>query len=238
MTTLSIIIPVYNEEDTIISLLDKMAGLAVNCEVIVIDDGSTDTTQLLINSYKNLDLCLLRHPKRLGKGAAIQTGLRAATGKFVLIQDADLEYDPDDIIPLYKLITDNDSNVVFGVRNLSQQKLIIRMGNKLLTWATNRIYQQSIRDMTTCYKMLPRKLTEQLELKSNGFAVDAEITAKLFRTGAAIKELPISYTPRYNNKKLKIRDGIPLLWALLRYRFWNSSAYDPTMQRTAVDLAD
>ncbi len=237
-TTLSIIIPVYNEAETIITLLERLTKLTINIEVIVIDDSSTDTSRELIESFNYPNLRFLHHPKRLGKGAAIQTGLRAVTGDFVLIQDADLEYDPHDIVPLYELVANGDTNAAYGVRDFSRQKFIIRLGNRFLTWATNRIYSQSIRDMTTCYKMLPRSLIEQLKLKSNGFAIDAEITAKLFRAGASIREYPISYTPRYKNKKIKIRDGFPLLWALLRYRFWNGASYYPLIQHPAVDLVD
>lgn len=220
---ISIIIPLYNESETIHALIEKLHSLPLELEIIFVDDGSTDSSHELIKSLNHPDIRLLCHSQRAGKGAAVQTGLQAATGDIVVIQDADLEYEPNDIIPLINMIKSNQTQVVYGVRDLSSQKKIIRWGNFFLTWVTNTLYQQSIHDMTTCYKVMPRELMLKLELDAKGFMIDAEITAKLFRLGYAIAEFPINYFPRYENKKLKIHDGFPMLWGLLKYRFWTFS---------------
>lgn len=234
----SIIIPVFNESETIIYLIEKLLTLSIDIEIILIDDGSTDASRALMRSLNHPDIRLLYHSQRSGKGAAVQTGLQAATGDIVVIQDADLEYNPNDIIPLIRLIEHGKTDVVYGMRDLSQQKFIIRLGNKFLTWATNKIYRHSIVDMNTCYKVMSRKLMEQLGLESKGFAIDAEITAKLFRLGGTIDELPVRYNPRYKNKKLKIRDGIPMMWALLKYRFWTTSLHGSSVRQNATEIAE
>jgi len=175
----------------------------------------------MINSldcYPNIHF--LHHAQRIGKGAAIQTGLQVATGDIVVIQDADLEYDPADIIPLVKLIELGQTDVAYGIRDLSSQRAIIKFGNRFLTWVINKLYGRSILDMTSCYKAMRVDVMNDLELKSRKFSIDAEITTKLFRMGYPIAEIPISYEPRYINKKLKIRDGFPMLWTILKYRFW------------------
>lgn len=215
----TVIIPLYNESETILELLEKLHALTINIEIILVDDGSTDSSYELVKSLNHPEIRLLYHSKRTGKGAAVQTGLQAASGDIIVIQDADLEYDPNDIAPLVKMIESGQARVVYGVRDLSSQKMIIHLGNRFLTWVTNTLYGCSIRDMTSCYKVMSRDLMNQLQLESKGFSLEAEITSKLFRLGCSIAELPISYTPRYTNKKLKIRDGWPILWTLLRIRF-------------------
>ncbi len=190
-------------------------------EIILVDDGSTDSYRRTINSLDcHPNILFLHHAQRMGKGAAVQTGLQAATGDIVVIQDADLEYDPTDIIPLVKLIELGKADVAYGIRDLSSQRTIIKFGNRFLTWMINKLYGQSILDMTTCYKAMRIDIMNSLELKSRKFSIDAEITTKLFRIGYTIAETPISYKPRYINKKLKIWDGIPMLWTILKYRFW------------------
>jgi len=201
--------------------LNKILSLPIKKEIILVDDGSTDSYRRTIKSldcYPNIHF--LYHAQRMGKGAAVQTGLQAATGDIVVIQDADLEYDPDDIIPLVRLIELGKTDVAYGMRDLSSQRAMIRFGNRFLTWVINKLYGQSILDMTTCYKAMRVDIMNNLELKSRKFSIDAEITTKLFRMGYPIAEIPISYEPRYINKKLKIRDGFPMLWTILKYRFW------------------
>ncbi len=195
--------------------------MPIKKEIILVDDGSTDSYRRTINSLDcHPNILFLHHAQRMGKGAAVQTGLQAATGDIVVIQDADLEYDPADIIPLIKLIELGKADVAYGIRDLSSQRTIIKFGNRFLTWMINKLYGQSILDMTTCYKAMRIDVMNSLELKSRKFSIDAEITTKLFRIGYTIAETPISYKPRYVNKKLKIWDGIPMLWAILKYRFW------------------
>ncbi|MCF6258301.1 MAG: glycosyltransferase family 2 protein [Gammaproteobacteria bacterium] len=198
-----------------------MLSLPFKKEIILVDDGSTDSYRRTINSLDcHPNILFLHHAQRMGKGAAVQTGLQAATGDIVVIQDADLEYDPADIIPLVKLIELGKADVAYGIRDLSSQRTIIKFGNRFLTWMINKLYGQSILDMTTCYKAMRIDVMNSLELKSRKFSIDAEITTKLFRIGYTIAETPISYKPRYVNKKLKIWDGIPMLWTILKYRFW------------------
>lgn len=221
---ISIIIPLYNESETIYALLDELLSLPINCEIILVDDGSTDSSQQVIQSFKSPNIRLLHHLQRAGKGAAVQTGLQVATGDVVVIQDADLEYNPNDIVALVELIETGQTNAAYGVRDLSSQRKIIRLGNKFLTIMTNILYGHSIHDMTTCYKVMTRELMQSLDLESKGFAIDAEITAKVFKLGYSIAEHPIQYSPRYINKKLKIYDGFPMLWALLKYKFKNTLA--------------
>lgn len=231
----SIIIPLYNESETVHALVSKLLSLSIDLEIILVDDGSTDSSHKIIQSFDHSDIRLLYHSQRTGKGAAVQTGLLAATGDIVVIQDADLEYDPSDIIPLVSMIESGQANVVYGVRELHSQKMIIRLGNRFLTWVTNKLYNKSISDMTTCYKVMPLELMQQLDLESKGFAIDAEITAKLFRLGYSIAEHPINYTPRYENKKLKIVDGFPMLWVLLKCRIKKPSVVRDVMNEAVSE---
>ncbi|MCF6336539.1 MAG: glycosyltransferase family 2 protein [Gammaproteobacteria bacterium] len=207
-----------------------MLSLPFKKEIILVDDGSTDSYRRMVNSLSfHPNILFLHHVQRMGKGAAVQTGLQAATGDIVVIQDADLEYDPSDIIPLIKLIELEKADVAYGVRDLSSQRTIIKFGNRFLTWMINKLYGQSILDMTTCYKVMRIDVMNSLELKSRKFSIDAEITTKLFRVGYTIAETPISYEPRYVNKKLKIWDGVPMLWTMLKYRFWK-----PTVDKSFI----
>lgn len=234
--TLSIIIPVYNEEKTIATLLHQLSELeldGVEKEILIVDDGSTDGTSevitKLISSTKNLKY--MRHKKNKGKGAAVRTGLQTATGDYVIIQDADLEYNPKDIPYLLEPIMEGKSKVVYGTRlkrlpNFKRDERTFRffthyIGNKLLSLITSVLYGQWITDMETGYKLLPQKVIQDLKLKSYGFELEPEITAKLLKKGFKILELPISTNPRgYNEgKKLNtVHDGCRALWALIKYR--------------------
>ncbi len=160
----------------------------------------------------------------MGKGAAIRTGVQAATGRFTIIQDADLEYDPQEYQSLLAPLRDGRTRVVYGSRflgRLRNMSLVQLIGNKLLTATTNLLYGASLTDMETCYKVIPTQLLRDLNLRSNHFEIEPEITAKLLRRGIDILELPISYVGRDTDegKKIDWRDGIPALWSLIKYRF-------------------
>ncbi|HSK88612.1 MAG TPA: glycosyltransferase family 2 protein, partial [Anaerolineales bacterium] len=163
------------------------------------------------------------HPINRGKGAAICTALEVATGDVIVIQDADFEYDPQDLPCLLAPLAAGQADVVYGVRSLETQKPIMRFGNWSVTWVTNLLYGQHLRDMETCYKMMWREIALGLQLECRRFDIEAEITAKLARAGHVIREVPIQYTARYDNKKLSPLDGIPTMQALWKYRRWKPS---------------
>lgn len=216
---LSVLIPVYNEEPTIDELLTAVLGVEIDKEVIVVDDCSTDGTAARLERWSD-KVKLLCHPVNRGKGAAVRTALAAAEGDAVIIQDADLEYDPQDYVALMAPVEAGKAKVVYGVRALDGQKVLMRLGNQLMTAATNLLYNVHLKDVETCYKVLTREVVERLDLDSEGFELETELTAQIIRLGYEIVEVPISYHPRYGeDKKLTPWDGIPTLWQLIRYRF-------------------
>jgi glycosyltransferase involved in cell wall biosynthesis len=216
---LSVLIPVYNEEPTLDELLSAVLAVDIPKEVIVVDDCSTDGTAKLLHRWADR-VEVLCHPVNRGKGAAVRTALAAATGDAVIIQDADLEYEPQDYARLIAPIEKGQAQVVYGVRALDEQKPLMRFGNNVMTAATNLLYGVRLHDVETCYKVISREVVERLQLDSEGFELETEITAQIIRLGYDIHEIPISYHPRYGKeKKLTPWDGIPTLWQLLRYRF-------------------
>lgn len=237
MKKLSIIIPVYNEEKTVAKLLKKVLSTELpveQIEYIVIDDGSTDASASVISKLKitNSKIKFLKHKKNMGKGAAVKTGLQKATGDYVVIQDADLEYNPKDIIKLLEPIKKGQTKVVYGTRlrrlpNFKRDErtvafVIQYLGNKFLSLTTSILYFRWITDMECCYKLFPQDALATIQLRSKGFEFEPEITAKLLRSGHKIVEVPISTNPRGFNegKKLRpFRDGTIALWTLLKYRF-------------------
>jgi len=219
----SIIIPVYNEERTIKKILDKVLTSPIEKEVIVVDDGSTDKTGDILKDYEKR-IKILTHRKNLGKGSAIRTGLKHAKGKIVLIQDADLEYDPSDYQNLIKPILEKKAKVVYGSRWLRKRRAepsLFYFGTQFLTWVTNLLYGTEITDESCGYKVFDTKLLKSLSLKSKGFEFCPEVTAKLAKKSVQITEVPIKYTPRSisEGKKIKWRDGIIALFTLIKYRF-------------------
>lgn len=232
---LSIIIPVYNEEKTVLQLLEKVGKLQLEGatrEVIVVDDGSTDGTVAKLKSAKMKDMQVFYHLKNQGKGAAVRTGIKHATGEYVVIQDADLEYNPQEINKLIKPILKGKATVVYGTRlkrlpnfkrdERTPQFFIHYIGNKFLSLVTSIIYLQWVTDMETCYKVFPKKASSILKLKARGFEFEPEVTAKLLKNGYKIYEVPISTTPRSYGEGKKIntvKDGIRACWYLLKYRF-------------------
>ncbi|EKD26881.1 MAG: dolichyl-phosphate mannose synthase related protein [uncultured bacterium] len=233
---LSIIIPVFNEEKTIGTVIEKVYNLKIkgaSKEIVVVDDGSTDTTATEIKKLKlkikNFEF--FRHKKNMGKGAAVKTAIENATGDYIIIQDADLEYDVNDIPRLFSNIK-GKRDVIYGTRlnrlpNLKKEERRIRflihyLGNRFLSLLTSILYGQWITDMETCYKLFPRSEAKSIRLKSKRFDFEPEITSKLLKKGLRIKEIPITTNPRgyEEGKKLNtFRDGIVAFWSLIKYRF-------------------
>ena len=229
MEKLSIIIPVFNEQNTIAEILKKIEAvdLGVEKEIIIVDDYSIDGTRKLLKSYETTHK-IIYHEKNHGKGRALRTGLTEATGEIVVIQDADLEYDPNDFKIMLAKITSGDVQVVYGSRRLQHSYLkrrhsghIFALGGILLTWFTNLLYQTGITDEPTCYKMFKTDLLKSFDLECERFEFCPEVTAKTAKREIKIHEVPINYYPRHKNegKKINWRDFIEAVWTLLKYKF-------------------
>ncbi len=230
---LSIIIPVYNEKDTILEILKRVEAVnleTIKKEIIIIDDFSTDGTRGILKKLENTkSYKITYHEENMGKGAAIRSGLKYALGDIVLIQDADLEYNPENYKELIKPIVDGKFNVVYGSRFLNQpfsskQKWFLPthyLGNKILSLMTSILYFKNITDMETCYKVFKKEVLDGITIESNGFNIEPEITAKLLKKGYKILEIPISYTSRgfEEGKKIRMKDGFVALYTLLKYKF-------------------
>ncbi len=236
---LSVIIPVYNEERTILQLLKKVVAAPlpknVKLEIVVVDDGSRDKSWKIATSFQKkhakLDMVVLRQPKNRGKGAAIRTGLSAATGNVLMIQDADLEYDPVQYLALLEPILKRKAHVVYGTRLKTYPLHLVGkhrtplfthyLGNKFLTFMTNILYHSNLSDMETCYKVFTRQALHGVTIASNRFEFEPEITAKLLKKKISIVEIPITVSPRgYDDgKKISWKDGFSALWTLVKYRF-------------------
>lgn len=219
---LSVIMPVYNEQATIEEILKRVSAVPIEKEIILVDDCSKDGTREILARQTHIpNLRVFLHEKNGGKGAAIQTALQHVTGDIVIVQDADLEYDPNDFLRLIEPIVKGQTKVVYGVRDLGSQRWFMAMGNRFVTLATNVLYGVSLKDMETCYKTLAREVIDGLTLECRRFDVEAELTAKILRRGYKITEMPIHYVARYEEKKLSAMDGLPTIKALLKYRFKN-----------------
>jgi dolichol-phosphate mannosyltransferase len=221
---LSVLMPVYNEEAGLEAILRRVQAVPVDKEIVVVDDCSTDGTARILEAIDLPELQVYRHAVNQGKGAAIRTAIAAARGDAIIIQDADLEYSPEEYPQLLAPILSGSTDVVYGVRDLSGQRLTTRWGNRFLTVATNLLYGTRLHDMETCYKVMRTSIADRLELECNRFDLEPEITAKIARMGHAIVEVPISYAPRKEKKLSPWRDGWPALSALLRYRRWQPAA--------------
>jgi glycosyltransferase involved in cell wall biosynthesis len=225
---LSVIIPAFNEMPTIVQVVESVANLDIHKQIIIVDDGSTDGTRETIQSFQGREgFDVILHESNQGKGAAIQTGIRMAIGDAVIVQDADLEYDPRDILRVIQPILDGETDVVFGSRYLSNcsqdQSALHRFGNGVLTGLSNWMTRQHLTDMETCYKAFRRELLQSINIEQNRFGFEPEITAKLARRGIVIREVPIRYSSRSwkEGKKIGIKDLFSTLWCIVKYRFSN-----------------
>lgn len=239
---LSVIMPVYNEVATVKEIIrrvlavhlavpvgyDELNGgtIELDREIVVVDDGSTDGTQEILHSYQeNPNITAIFHQDNQGKGAAVRTGLDHSSGEILVIQDADLEYDPRDYPAMLQPILEERSQVVYGSRFRGGPTKAMffwhMVGNRFLTLVTNVLYDSILTDMETCYKMFTREVADQLNLTEPGWGFDPEITAQILRRGYRIYEVPISYTGREfsEGKKISWKDALRVLWVLLRCRF-------------------
>jgi glycosyltransferase involved in cell wall biosynthesis len=222
---LSVVMPVYNEKGTIEEILARVMAVPVRKDVIVVDDGSTDGTRGILQSLQpRLGFRLLLQERNQGKGAALRRGFDEVRGDLVIVQDADLEYSPEEYPQLIELICQGRADVVFGSRFLGRHRVFLfthYLGNRILNVLTNVLYNTMLTDMETCYKVMRTEVLRSFRLRSNGFGIEPELTAKIFKRGFRVYEVPITYDGRgYDEgKKITWRDGVVAIWVLLRYRF-------------------
>jgi glycosyltransferase involved in cell wall biosynthesis len=223
---LSVIVPVFDVRNTVVEIVRRMRAveLPVDLEIVVVNDASSDGTEKVLAALEDSTVRVLNHPDNKGKGAAIRTGLQHARGDLVLVQDADLEYDPEDWPRLLTPIMRGKARIVYGSRFTGERKNMLFwhwVGNRFLSLATNLLYNTTLSDMETCYKLFDRTVLEGITIESDRFEFEPEITAKLLRRGHRIYEVPISYAGREfdEGKKITWRDGFGALTTLVKYRF-------------------
>jgi glycosyltransferase involved in cell wall biosynthesis len=222
---LSVVMPVYNERDTIEGMIARVLAVPnLRIELIVVDDGSKDgTAEILRDLQHKYRFKLLQKPNG-GKGSALRLGFKEVTGDLVVIQDADTEYSPEEFPELIELICQGRADVVYGSRFLGRHRVFLfthYLGNLFLTFLTNILYNTMLTDMETCYKAMRVEVLRSFELHSNGFGIEPELTAKIFKRGYRVYEVPITYDGRgyEEGKKITWRDGVVALWVLVKYRF-------------------
>ena len=224
---LSVLIPAYNEINNIQNILDKIQEINIPKEIIVVDDGSTDGTRELLKTLESEVIKVVLHEKNQGKGGAIKTAIKHSTVNIIIIQDADLEYDPQDYYKLIPVIESGKEKVVYGSRFLNKQNkhsyFTFFLGGQVVTWITNILYGQNLTDEPTCYKVFDADLLKSIKLNCTGFEFCPEVTAKVAKLGYKIPEIPISYYPRSisEGKKINWKDGVEAIWILVKYRFVN-----------------
>jgi glycosyltransferase involved in cell wall biosynthesis len=225
---LSVIVPVFNERNTVVEVLRRMRVVdlpdGIEREIIVVDDGSKDGTRDVLRQLGDSTVRVMVHDGNRGKGAAVRTGLSVATGDYILIQDADLEYDPEDWPKLIAPVLRGKARVVYGSRFTGERRNMLFfhwVGNRMLSLVTNVLYNTTLSDMETCYKLVDRELLLDLGLRCNRFDIEPEITSKILKRRIRIYEVPISYTGREfdEGKKITWRDGFAALWTLIKFRF-------------------
>ena len=222
---LSVVMPVYNERDTIEEIIGRVLAIPIRIQLIVVDDGSKDGTRDILTALREQrDFRLIFQDRNQGKGAALRRGFSEVSGDIVLIQDADLEYSPEEYPELIELICQGRADVVFGSRFLGRHRVFLfthYLGNRLLTVITNVLYNTMLSDMETCYKVMRTEVLRSMTLRSDSFGIEPELTAKIFKRGYRVYEVPITYDGRgYDEgKKITWRDGFVALWVLLKYRF-------------------
>lgn len=228
MSKLSIIIPIYNEKNTLLEIISRVEKTdigKIKKEIILVDDCSTDNGQELLKGLED-KYKVFYHQKNQGKGAALRTGFKHATGNILVIQDADLEYDPQDYPKLIEVLTKGEADIVYGSRNLTKNPCFNKLyyfGSLFLNFVNNIFYGSHLTDIYTCYKMFKKSVLEDLPSKSRGFEFEAEITAKALKRGYKIKEVAISYRPRSikEGKKINWKDALKGFWTIIKYRFKN-----------------
>ncbi|MFO7665842.1 MAG: glycosyltransferase family 2 protein [Desulfobacterales bacterium] len=215
--------PVLNEAKTLPVILNKVLDVALEKEIIIVDDGSTDDTHNILKNYSNHEgISIIRHPSTQGKGGAVKSALKHVKGDIIIIQDADLEYDPEDYPKLIAPITAGQYDVVFGIRTGSSHSYFrYFLGGRILTVFANILYRQHLTDLFACYKVFKTDVLNSIRIESRGFDFDPEVTAKIFRKGIQIGQIPISYNPRSfeEGKKIRWTDGCTAAWILIKYRF-------------------
>jgi len=222
---LSVVMPVYNERQTVEEIIRRVLAVPLRLELIVVDDASTDGTRDILAALQaERGFTLILAERNRGKGAALRRGFEAVTGDVVVIQDADLEYSPEEYPQLMELICQGRADVVYGSRFLGRHRVFLfthYAGNRLLTLVTNVLYNTMLSDMETCYKVMRVEVLRSMQLQSNGFGIEPEMTAKIFKRKYRVYEVPITYDGRgYDDgKKITWRDGVVALWVLLKYRF-------------------
>ncbi len=224
---ISVLFPAYNEKDTILEILRRVKKVPIDKEIIVVDDFSNDGTRDILKNLRDRSINVIFHEKNYGKGHAIRTGIKHVTGEIVIIQDADLEYDPQDYINLIKPIIESKAKVVYGSRfprgtkHPSILKNKFFLANKILTTTANILYNTDITDEPTCYKVFSADVIKNMKLDCERFEFCPEVTAKVRKQGHKIYEIPIAYYPRTieEGKKINWKDGFEALWVLIKYRF-------------------
>lgn len=225
---LSVLIPAYNEFKNIDTLIEKVQAVPLTKEIIIVDDGSTDGTRDRLNTYRSVpNMTIVFHEQNQGKGAAIRTAIQHMTGDIAIVQDADLEYEPQDYVALVQPILDGKEQVVYGSRFLKPENrhsyMSFYIGGQVVTMLANILYNQRLTDEPTCYKVFKADFLRSIPLDCMRFEFCPEVTAKVAKRGIKIKELPISYYPRSiaEGKKISWFDGIEAIWVLFKYRFVN-----------------
>jgi len=223
MPLLSVIVPVYNEAKTIKQILEKINSVNIDKEIIAVDDGSSDGTSQILGGINYNNLKVIHHTRNRGKGAAVLTGLTHAEGEFIIIQDADLEYDPKDYFKLMEAIKKNNADLALGARFTKGYKglFIHKLGNKFLTTLLNLLFNTNFNDCFTCYKLLRRNAINTLNLKAQGFDIEIEIITKALKKNLRVAETNVTYCPRSytEGKKIRYKDGLRAALSIFKYRF-------------------